>query len=56
MSFESEDDTGTIEIDFGEFLYPKKNIGGGNNFIKVKCKKKDMFKQSQKVKEAFEGG
>lgn len=42
MSFESEDDNGTIEIDFN------------NRSIKGKCKAKDFKKQFEKVREIFE--
>lgn len=42
MSFESESDEGTIEIDFD-----RKSIRG-------ECKAKDFKQQFKKVKEAFE--
>ena len=42
MSFELEDNNGTIEIDFN------------NKSIKGKCKAKDFKQQFEKVKDAFE--
>ncbi len=42
--FESEDDTGTIEIDFN------------NKSIKGKCKAGDWEKHFKKVREVVEGG
>ena len=41
MSFETESDEGTIEIDFN------------SRSIKGECKAKDFKKQIEKVKEAF---
>ncbi len=52
---EIEDDTGTIEIDYKEFLYPKKRIEA-NDFIKGKTTPGNWKKHFDKVREVIEGG
>jgi len=50
---EIEDESGTIEIDFEEFLHPKKTVKEANDFVKINTTKRHLKEQNQKLKDVF---